>query len=143
MEDDEMKVLVVHDGSRRPELKQIESWLKAAGCEVLFFDLTVAEHEKSMVELIKDCDVVLFLVTPDLPMAEAQVGILGAKGKGKKIVGVQLGEIAVTKEFGKYASALVPFSQDAVIGNVCGDQTDWTTIHGEKRPERKTKRHKC
>jgi hypothetical protein len=30
-----------------------------------------------------------------------------------------------------------------VIGNVCGDQTDWTTIHGEKRPERKTKRHKC
>lgn len=47
-----MKVLVVHDGSCRPELKQIEGWLKAKSCEVMFFDLTLEEHEKSFIDLI-------------------------------------------------------------------------------------------
>jgi hypothetical protein len=138
-----MKVLIVHDSSCRAELKQIESWLKAAGCEVLFFDLTLTEREKSLVDLIGECDVVLFLVTSKLPLADAKIGILSAKGQGKKIVGVQLSEGFITKEFGKYASALVALKQDVVIANVCGNQTDWTDSRGEKRPERKTKRHKC
>lgn len=138
-----MKVLVVHDGSCRAELKQIERWLKAAGCVVLFFDLTLTEHEKSLLDLINECDVLLFLVTSKLPMADAKIGILSAKGKGKKIVGLQLTEASITKEFGKYASALVAFEEDALVGNVCGNQTDWTDSRGEKRPERKTKRHKC
>ena len=138
-----MKVLVVHDGSCRSELRQIESWLKSAGCEVLFFDLTLIEHEKSLADLVKQSDVVLFLVTSKLPMADAKLGILSAKAKGKKIIGVQLSVGSITREFGKYASALIEFRQDVVIGNVCGDRTDWTDSRGEKRPERKTKRHKC
>jgi len=76
-------------------------------------------------------------------MVDATIGILGAKGKGKKIVGVQLGDAVVTKEFEKYASALIAFDQPAVIANVCGDRADWTNRQGEKRPPRKTKRHKC
>lgn len=138
-----MIVLVVHDGSRQTEMKQIESWLKAVGCEVLFFDLTVTEHEKSLVDMINECDVVLFLITFELPVADVNIGILGAKGKGKKIVGVQLAEAPVTGEFEKYASALVAFERDAVVGNVCGSQAEWTNSRGEKRPERETKRHKC
>ncbi len=138
-----MRVLVVHDGSCWPELKQIESWLVAAGCEVFHFDLALTEHERSLVDSIRECDVVLFLVTSRLPMADARTGVLGAKEMGKKIVGVQLEAISITEEFGKYASALVAFEQDAVASNVCGNQTEWTDSRGEKRPDRKFKRHKC
>lgn len=138
-----MKVLVVHDGSCRPELSQIERWLKAKSCEVAFFDLTLEEHEVSLSDLINECDVILFLLTPHLPMADANIGVLGAKSKGKKIVGVQLADVSPTKDFGKYASALIAYNETALISNVCGDQSDWTNRQGDKRPAPKTRRHNC
>ncbi len=138
-----MRVLLVHDGSCRSELKQIAGWLSVSGCEVVFFDLTSVSSERSLVDVIKECDVIIFLVTSKLPIAEATIGILSAKGKGKKIVGVRLANTAVTKEFAKYASALIALNQQAVIANVCGNQSDWTDLQGERRPEPKTKRHKC
>jgi hypothetical protein len=138
-----MKVLVVHDGTCRPELKQIEDWLKATSCEVVFFDLTLEEHEKSFVDLVAECDVVLFLFTPNFPMADANIGVLSAKSKGKKIVGVQLADVSPNTDFGKYASALIAYNEAALISNVCGDQSDWTNKHGDKRPAPKTRRHNC
>ena len=138
-----MKVLLVHDGSCRPELKKVESWLKAAGCEVFFFDLALEEHERSLVELVNECDVVVFLMSQHLPMEDAKIGILAAKGKGRKIVGVQLSDASTTKEFGKYASACIKYDEEAIVASVCGDSVEWTNVKGEKRADRKTKRHKC
>ncbi len=138
-----MKVLLVHDSSCHPELKKVENWLKAAGCEVLFFDLTLEAHEMSLINLINECDVVVFLMSQHLPMEDAKIGIVAAMGKGKKIIGVQLSGTSTTKEFGKYASALIQYDQKAVVASVCGDSVEWTNTKGEKRADRKTKRHKC
>lgn len=138
-----MKVLLVHDGSCRPELKNVDGWLKAVGCEVFFFDLTLEKHEKSLIEIINECDVVVFLMSQHLPMEDAKIGILAAKGKGKKIVGVQLSSASATKEFGKYSSAHIKYDQKAIVASVCGNSTEWTNEKGEKRADRKTRRHKC
>jgi hypothetical protein len=141
-----MKVLIVHSGNCDDELRQARMWLEAEGCEGIVFDLKDSgwdTRQKSLTEIIAECDVAIFLVNSEMPLDEIQLGVVTASAMGKKIVGVQLGVKISIEAFEKYGSASIPFKQNLLVGAVCGDQFAWTDEEGNPRDDQDMEYHKC
>ena len=141
-----MKVLIVHGGNCEVELKQARQWLEVERCEVAVFDFADSGTEtrrSSLTELIGDCDSLVFLVGPALPLGEVQLAVLAANSKGKEVISVQLGTKIPIEAFEKYGSASVPFKQNLLVGAVCRNQFLWTDEDGALREDQEMEHHKC
>jgi hypothetical protein len=142
-----MRVLLVHGGSCESEVRQTRLLLEAQDCQVVILDTDPAvnddDRQKSITSLADKCDVVVLMVDASLPLIEAQISILAAKAKGKKIVGIQLSGAGIAGVFEKFGSALIPFVQEKIVATVCGDYVEWANEKGELRPEPDTERHVC
>jgi NADPH:quinone reductase-like Zn-dependent oxidoreductase len=141
-----MRVLVLHGDSSSDEVNQLRLWLEAEGCELVIFVFDSSggkSQEKALSELIAECDIVTLLLTSDLPLSEVQVAVLAAHSKGKKVIGVQLGQNISIEVLEKYGSASIPLKQNLIVGAVCEDHGDWIDDDGQPREEPETERHKC
>lgn len=145
-----MKVLILHDGSSPETFRKVRAWLESADCKVSVLEVSNSSREeasKSLAEVIAQYDVVVLLFGDELSIADIQAGLLAARAKGKKIVGIHsptglTGNMNV-REFEKHAFALVRAEEKAVVAAVCDDKPEWTNEEGQARPTPKTKRHKC
>ena len=142
-----MRVLLLHGGSCEQEARQTRILLEAQDCQVVILDADPAvrddERKKSITSLADTCDVIVLMVDASLPPIEAQISILAAKAKGKKVVGIQLDGAGIAGVFEKFGSALIPFVQEKIVATICGDYVEWANEKGEPRPEPDTERHVC
>lgn len=141
-----MQVLLAHSGKSDSKLKEARSWLETEGCTVVIFDLANSSKQslqKSLTELIAECDVVVFLVDAEIPLNAVQLGAMAANAKGKEIVSVQLGAQISVDAFEKFGSASVPFKQNLVVSSVCKHDPAWFDEDGTPRDDQEMEHHKC
>jgi hypothetical protein len=140
-----MKVVVLHGGACERELQHLRQWLEGQNCEVVIID---PHHQASpqasiLTEAAAQSDVLVLLIDAHLPLADAQIAVLAAASKGKKVIGVNLAPSITIEALEKFGSASVPFDRIQFIDAVCGDRFAWVDDGGEPREDPEPDHHKC